>query len=208
MNYFNKRTQEEYDIIKDWCRDDIPSKPSRYGELVMKAANLAHQRKKSTISTGCTEEEAKLLDLFECSIIDGKRFNEETYNGPFIEWSSDLCFAIDAHYCEGYLEFYLSVGCGSCIDCRFTKHTKLRTYSYETLMTILREKLKVYKKRMAVIKKEQKERQKKLDDLEGKLAAVNTSNALMQIFGLRMDDESLKKVQGWQNEYEQLKKSK
>lgn len=46
----------------------------------------------------------------------------------------------------------------------------------------------------------------KKKELEGRLAGVDTANALMGIFGLKLCKESKKKVKAWKKALEKLKK--
>ena len=45
----------------------------------------------------------------------------------------------------------------------------------------------------------------KKEELEGRLRAVDTANALMDIFGFKMNEESEEKVKSWVEEFKKLK---
>jgi hypothetical protein len=70
---------------------------------------------------------------------------------------------------------------------------------------LIEHKYKIYKKRVKKIYTETQEAETKKAELTKTLSAVDTANALMSIFGLKMDKESEKKVDDWRKEYERAK---
>jgi len=116
-------------------------------------------------------------------------------------------YAIPAYYYEGYLVFHLHVGCGSCMTCEFTTRVPkdVPIYTYDKLAMLIEHKYKIYKKHVKKIYTETQEAEAKKAELSKTLSAVDTANALMSIFGLKMDKESEKKVNDWRKELENAK---
>ena len=52
--------------------------------------------------------------------------------------------------------------------------------------------------------KEQEEVDKQINEIKTKLASVDTANTLMGIFGLKLDEESNKKIEQWKEDLEKL----
>ena len=119
MNYMDKRTIEQFEIIKSWAVNEYP-KQGRYKQLVDAAVKAKRSKKHRHLDTDYSEEERKLMDIFYLMILDGKSFSDEpTPSSGYFETVDD--FAIEAFYCEGYLRFRLSVGCGSYMTCEYVR---------------------------------------------------------------------------------------
>ena len=118
-------------------------------------------------------------------------------------------FAVDAFYCEGYLRFRLSVGCGSYMTCEYVRTVpkKLTVYSYDHLLELIDLKYRIFKKHVEAIEKRIKDAQARQDELQKTLAAIDAANTLMSIFGLKMDEASEQKVAEWRRELELAKKT-
>ena len=206
MNYMDKCTLEQFDIIKSWAVNEYPNQ-GRYKQLVDAAVKAKRSKKHRHLDTDYSEEERKLMDIFYLMILDGKSFNDEpTPSSGYFETADD--FAVEAYYREGYLRFRLSVGCGSYMTCEYVRTVpkKLPVYSCDHLFEIIDIKYDVFKKHVEEIEKKNKEAQARKDELQKTLAAVDTANTLMSIFGLHLDEESEQKVIGWRQELEQVKK--
>jgi hypothetical protein len=206
MNYLDKRTIEKFEIIQQWAVCDQPSQ-NRYKQLVDAAVKAKRSKKHHHLDTDYSEEERKLMDIFYLMILDDKSFTDEPNPSMgYFETVDD--FAVEAFYCEGYLRFRLSVGCGSYMTCEYVRTVpkKLTVYSYDHLLELIDLKYSIFKKHVAAIEKRIKDAQARQAELQKTLAAVDTANTLMSIFGLRMDEASEQKVIEWRKELEQVRK--
>ena len=201
MNYLEKRTLEKFEIIKQWASQN------RYQQLVDAAVKAKRRKTHRHLDTEYSLEEQKLMDIFYLLILDSKSFNDEPNPSMgYFETVDD--FAVEAFYCEGYLRFRLSVGCGSYLTCEYVRTVpkKLTVYSYDHLHELIDLKYRIFKKHVDAIEKRIKDAQARKDELKKTLAAVDTANTLMSIFGLHLDEASEQKVVEWRNELEQVKK--
>lgn len=206
MNYLDKRTIEKFEIIKSWSVNEYP-KEGRYKQLVDAAVKAKRSKTHRRLDTDYSEEERKLMDIFYLMILDSKSFNDEPNPSMgYFETATD--FAVEAFYRSGYLRFRLSVGCGSYMTCEYVRTVPkdLPVYSCNHLFEIIDIKYDIYKKHVAMIEKKIKDAQARQDELKKTLAAVDTANTLMSIFGLRMDEASEQKVIEWRKELEQVRK--
>ena len=206
MNYMDKRTIEQFDIIKPWAVRNQPCQ-NRYKQLVDAAVKAKRSKKHRHLDTDYSEEERKIMDIFYLMILDGKSFNDEP--NPSMGYFDTLDdFAVEAFYCEGYLRFRLSVGCGSYMTCEYVRTVpkKLTVYSYDHLLELIDIKYRIYKKHAEEIERRVKDAQARKDELQKKLSAVDTANTLMSIFGLSLDSDSKKKIDDWKTEYSTLEK--
>ena len=202
--YLETRTKEEYALLKEWDRQDIPCQPSKFYQLVLAAANAS--KKHTRILSDYSEAEAKLIDIFESSILFGKSFGDEDIPGGYMKWGDDMCFAIEAHYIDGFLEFDLHTGCGSYIGCTYVKKTKYRTYTYEYFKNLISYKVKAYRKGLARIKKASEPRDKRIAELSQKLAMATALETLSDALGFKISAADRKKLDKWQAEIAQLKR--
>lgn len=202
--YLEQRTKEEYALLKEWDRQDIPCQPSKFYQLVLAAANA--NKKHTRILSDYSEAEAKLTDIFERSILFGKSFVDENIPEGYMTWGDDMCFAIEAHYIEGFLEFYLHTGCGSYIGCAYVKKTKLRTYKYEYFKNLIAQKVKAYRKGLARIKKANEPRDERIAELSQKLAMATAVATLSDALGFKISAADRKKINKWQAEITQLRR--
>ena len=201
MNYLEKRTLEKFEIIKQWASQN------RYQQLVDAAVKAKRRKTHRHLDTEYSLEEQKLMDIFYLLILDSKSFNDEPNPSMgYFETVDD--FAVEAFYCEGYLRFRLSVGCGSYLTCEYVRTVpkKLTVYSYDHLHELIDLKYRIFKKHVDAIEKRIKDAQARKDELKKTLAAVDTANTLMSIFGLHLDEASEQKVIEWRKELEQVKK--
>jgi hypothetical protein len=201
MMYVDKRTIEQFEIIQPWAN------PNRYKQLVDAAVKAKRSKKHRHLDTDYSEEERKLMDIFYIMILDDKSFSDEpTPSMGYFDTVDD--FAVEAFFCEGYLRFRLSVDCGSYMTCEYVRKVPngLPVYSYDHLRELIVLKHCIFKKHVDAIEKRIKEAQARKDDLQKTLAAVDTANTLMSIFGLSLDSDSKKKIDDWKTEYFTLEK--
>lgn len=206
MKYTEQLIVEYNDIIQEWLKEDGYGRPRKFFKLIDHVQSI-RRKKRNYISSNFSDWEASMLDLFERSILDSKRFSDEKeVTSGYIEWGEDCCFALSCGpYCEGYLEFYLHTGQGSCIECTYAKRTKLkRIYSYDFFHTLLVEKGRVYAKHVRQIRKEEKERLEKLAAHNKDVTILNNLIAILHLYGLQLDTASKKKVAAMNTEYRQL----
>lgn len=206
MNYLDKRTLEKFDIIKQWAVCDQPSQ-NRYKQLVDAAVKAKRSKTHRRLDTEYSLEEQTLMDIFYLMIFDSKSFLDEP-NPSMGYFDTVDDFAVDAFYCEGYLRFRLSVGCGSYMTCEYVRTVpkELTVYSYDHLLELINLKYHIFKKHVNTIEKRIEEAQAHQASLQKTLAAVDAATTLMSIFGLKMDEASEQKVIGWRKELEQVKK--
>lgn len=207
MNYLDKHTIERFEILQEWHNANMPDAPSRYKQLVDAAVKAKRSKKHRHLDTEYSLEEQKLMDIFYLMILDSKSFSDEpTPSSGYFETADD--FAVDAFYCEGYLRFRLSVGCGSYMTCEYVRTVpkNLTVYSYDHLIELIDIKYRIFKKHVKAIETRTKEAQARKDELQKTLSAVDTANTLMSIFGLHLDEASEQKVVEWRKELEQVKK--
>lgn len=206
MNYLDKRTIEQFEIIKSWAVNEHPNQ-GRYEQLVDAAVKAKRSKTHRHLDTDYSEEERKLIDIFYLMILDSKSFSDEpTPSHGYFKTADD--FAVEAFYRQGYLRFRLSVGCGSYMTCEYVRTVpkKLPVYSCNHLFEIIDIKYDVFKKHVEAIEKKTKDAQARKAELQKTLSAVDTANTLMSIFGLHLDEASEQKVVEWRKELEQVKK--
>lgn len=118
------------------------------------------------------------------------------------DWSGKLIVKLSP-LSNVFLEFTLWVGCGSFIGVhKSTDSFKEGEYvTYRDLVVLAQFRIEQYDRHIADLEK----KQAKQDDLEKKLRAVEAANSLMDVFGLKLDKESQKKVEQWQKELEDVR---
>lgn len=207
MNYTDKCTIENFEIIKPWTVRDQPCQPSRYMQLVDAAVKAKRSKTHRHLDTEHSLEEQTLMDIFYRMFFTSRSFNDEpSPSMGYFDIVDD--FAVEAFYCEGYLRFRLSVGCGSYMTCEYVRTIPktLTVYSYTHLLELIDLKYRIYKKHVDAIEKRIKDAQARKDELQKTLTAVDTANTLMSIFGLSLDSDSKKKIDDWKTEYSTLEK--
>ena len=207
MNYIDKHTLENFDIIKPWAVRDQPCQPSRYKQLVDAAVKAKHSKMHRHLDTEYSLEEQNLMDIFYLMFFTSKSFSDEpSPSMGYFETVDD--FAVEAFYCEGYLRFRLAIGCGSYMTCEYVRTVpkKLTVYSYDHLLELIDLKYRIYKRHADAIEKRTKNAQARQAELQKTLSAVDTANTVMSIFGLHLDEASEQKVVEWRKELEQVKK--
>lgn len=206
MNYLKQKTVDEFKILQEWHKADKPNATSRYKQLADAAYKAKRSKTHVMINTEYSTEEDRLLDVFYQGILCQKSFGtEKVPKCGYLPYSSP--YAIPAFYYEGYLLFNLHIGCGSSMTCEYTKRVPkdVTIFTYDKLVTLIEHKYKVYKKQTNKIYTEVVEAEKTKAELTKTLSAVDTANALMSIFGLKLDEASEQKVIGWRKELELAK---
>lgn len=206
MNYIEKNEIEHYELLKKWIAPDLPGNPSMYCQLVTEAERLSKSRKEGKYISTDDENGRELLGLFYTSLLDTPSFTDEPPL-PYLDWGKTHEYAVEARYVDGYLEFSLSVGFGSCVMCKYVKKTKLPIYTYDRFYSVLSGKYQIHAKHARTIRKVEKERVARKSELDKTLAAVNAASALMEIYGLKLDKESRDKVDGWKKEHNEIMKN-
>ena len=79
------------------------------------------------------------------------------------------------------------------------------SYGIEFVTDIARLELLFLEHKLKDMQDTEDKKQTEIKEIEGRIKAVDTANALMDIFGLKMDNESKLKVQSWKDRIEELK---
>ena len=79
------------------------------------------------------------------------------------------------------------------------------SYGIEFVIDIARQKLLFLEHKLKGMQDIEDKKRAEIKEIEGRIKAVDTANALMDIFGLKMDNESKLKVQSWKDRIEELK---
>lgn len=79
------------------------------------------------------------------------------------------------------------------------------SYGIEFVKDIARLELLFLEHKLKGMQDTEDTKQAEIKEIEGRIKAVDTANALMDIFGLKMDNESKQKVQSWKDRIEELK---
>lgn len=196
MDYIKQRILDEHEMLKEWAFC------GKYRTLVEAAKKAASGRKHRFLTTD-DENERKLMDIFYTSLLDTPSFKDEP-ELPYLDWGEEHCYAVEAHFEPGYLEFCLSVGCGSFVTCKYVKKTNMRVYLFSQFQDVVLGKKNCHSFHAALIKAELEKDTKRKAELEKTLASVNAASALMDIFGLKMDAKSVNKVAKWNTEFQEL----
>jgi hypothetical protein len=177
-----------------------------FGQLMDYATSIK-RKKRNYLSTEYDDKESSLLDLFTKGILDAESFKDEKkLTEGYLLWGEQYSFALSCGpYGDGWLEFYLSIGQGSHIACRYVKRTKLTNlYSYDFFSRLIKEKARVFGVHAKQIRKEEKERREKADALNKDVTILNNLIAILHLYGLQLDTASKKKVAAMNTEYRQL----
>ena len=79
------------------------------------------------------------------------------------------------------------------------------SYGIEFVTDIAKKELLFLENKLKGMQDTEDKKQAEIKEIEGRIKAVDTANALMDIFGLKMDNESKQKVQSWKDRIEELK---
>lgn len=166
-------------------------------------------------------------NLFLWSLHDtlmSKKYNEDP-NSIFMNWETDdeneyhhYIFMHDENY---FYRLNLFVGQGTEItfECLgphkkpglsktviFGDNKKVKdSYGVEFVTDIAKQELLFLEHKLKGMQDTEDTKQAEIKEIEGRIKAVDTANALMDIFGLKMDNESIQKVQSWKDRIEELK---
>jgi len=206
MTYIENLITQYSDILEEWAREDVPDNRGMFGQLVDYAKSIK-RKKRNYLSTEYDDKESSLLSLFTKNILEAESFNDEKKRTEgYIVWGDQCSFALSCGpYGDGWLEFYLYIGQGSHIECRYVKRTKLTNlYSYDFFSRLIKEKARVFGVHARQIRKEEKERLEKSAALNKDVTILNNLIAILHLYGLQLDTASKKKVAAMNTEYRQL----
>lgn len=153
-----------------------------------------------------------------------KTYNDDP-NSIFISWETDdenkyhhyILMHDDSHFYR--LNMYVGQGTEISFEC-LGPHKKLGlsesvifgdgkkskdSYSIEFVTDIARQELLFLEHKLKGMQDTEDKKQTEIKEIEGRIKAVDTANALMDIFGLKMDNKSKQKVQSWKDRIEELK---
>ena len=207
MNFLLKRLHEEVNDLKTIF------------EALPKLTELAVKKQ--------VVEQWEHPDLFRWSLHDSlmsKTYNDDP-NFSFINWETDdeneYHHYIFMHDDNNFYRLNLYVGQGTEItfECLgphkkpglsksviFGDNKKIKdSYGIEFVTDIARQELLFLEHKLKGMQDTEDKKQAEIKEIEGRITAVNTANALMDIFGLKMDNESKQKVQSWKDRIEELK---
>ena len=207
MNFLLKRLQEEVNDLKTIF------------EALPKLTELAVKKQ--------VVEQWEHPDLFLWSLHDtlmSKTYNDDP-NFSFINWEIDdeneYHHYIIMHDDNNFYRLNMYVGQGTEIsfEC-LGPHKKpglskslivgdgkesKDSYGIEFVTDIARKELLFLENKLKGMQDTEDKKQAEIKEIEGRIKAVDTANALMDIFGLKMDNESKQKVQSWKDRIEKLK---
>lgn len=166
-------------------------------------------------------------NLFRWSLHDtlmSKTYNDDP-NSIFMSWESDdkneyyhyILMHDDNYFYR--LNMYVGQGTDISFECLgphkkpglsksviFGDNKKIKdSYGIEFVTDIARQELLFLEHKLKGMQDTEDKKQAEIKEIEGRITAVNTANALMDIFGLKMDNESKQKVQSWKDRIEELK---
>lgn len=207
MNFLLKRLQEEVNDLKTIF------------EALPKLTKLAVKKQ--------VVEQWEHPDLFRWSLHDSlmsKTYNDDP-NFSFINWETDdeneyhhyIIMHDDKHSYK--LNMYVGQGTDISFECiglhkkpGYSKSVisvngkKIKnSYGIEFVTDIARKELLFLENKLKGMQDTEDKKQAEIKEIEGRIKAVDTANALMDIFGLKMDNESKQKVQSWKDRIEELK---
>lgn len=114
----------------------------------------------------------------------------------YVGQGTDISFeCIGSHKKSGYSKSVISVN---------GKKIK-NSYGIEFVTDIARQELLFLEHKLKGMQDTEDKKQAEIKEIEGRIKAVDTANALMDIFGLKMDNKSKQKVQSWKDRIEELK---
>lgn len=207
MNFLLARLQEETNDLKTIF------------EALPKLTKLAVKKQ--------VVEQWEHSDLFLWSYHDtlmSKTYNEDP-NSIFMSWETDdeneyhhYIFMHDDNYFYR-LNMYVGQGTEISFEC-LGPHKKpglsksvisgdgkkiKDSYGIEFVTDIARQEILFLEHKLKGMQDTEDKKQAEIKEIEGRIKAVDTANALMDIFGLKMDNESKQKVQSWKDRIEELK---
>lgn len=153
-----------------------------------------------------------------------KTYNDDP-NSIFMDWETDdeneyhhYIFMHDDNYFYR-LNMYVGQGTDISFEClgphKKPGHSKTvitdkdkkakDSYGIEFVTDLARLELLFLEHKLKGMQDTEDKKQTEIKEIEGRIKAVDTANALMDIFGLKMDNESKQKVQSWKDRIEELK---
>ena len=207
MNFLLARLQEETNDLKTIF------------EALPKLTKLAVKKQ--------VVEQWEHADLFLWTLHDtlmSKTYTEDP-NSLFMQWETDdeneyyhyIIMHDDKHFYR--LNMYVGQGTDINFEC-LGPHKKpglsktvipgdgknsKDSYGIEFVTDIARQELLFLEHKLKGMQDTEDKKQAEIKEIEGRIKAVDTANALMDIFGLKMDNESKQKVQSWKDRIEELK---
>lgn len=207
MNFLLNRLQEEIKDLKTIF------------EALPKLTNMAVKKQ--------VVEQWEHPDLFQWSLHDSlmsKTYNDDP-NFSFINWETNdeneyyhyIIMHDDNYFYR--LNMYVGQGTEISFEC-LGPHKKpglskslivgdgkqsKDSYGIEFVTDIAKKELLFLENKLKGMQDIEDKKQAEIKEIEGRIKAVDTANALMDIFGLKMDNESKQKVQSWKDRIEELK---
>lgn len=197
MKYFNDNLKEEIANLENF-KSDI--------DKLMKLADAGE-----TVESWNNEA---LFRWLEHDSLFSKKYEDEP--GECLEWTNIGDYSNVVEICDAprYRHYILQMNYGQGTDFAFyacdneefqkVNPVYIKSYTLEFVIDIVRTKLDFLKKKLCVLqaKAESADKDDNKEELRKKLTAVDTANALMSIFGLKLDSESEEKVKSWRKQFE------
>ena len=146
-----------------------------------------------------------------------KEYEDEP--GECLEWTDTGDYGNAVEICDAprYRHYILQMNYGqgtdfafyACDDdkdwAEFQKVNPVKSYSLEFVIDVAHVKLTFLKKKLCILqaKAASADKDDSKEELCKKLSAVDTANALISMFGLKLDSESEEKVKSWREQYEE-----
>lgn len=141
-----------------------------------------------------------------------KSYTDETCE--LLKWKEINSYNLVTYFCSDDCNDYYMVqmGIGQGTELSFhklsqeeiTKEIKDISVPEIGLYSLVKIKLDYLKSKLESWSKKYQETQKAITEYQKRLRAVDAANALMEIFDLKMSDESIQKVETWKQELEKL----
>ena len=198
MNYFIKKLEEEISDLEHFNTDI---------QKLMEKAD-----KGDTVESWDNEE---LFRWTKHDSLFSKTYKDET--GDRLEWSETGPHSMSVEICDTarFKYYLLDMNYGQGTDFafygydderdrkKFNKKYHVESYTLDFVIAVCHSKLIFLQTKLAALKAKTVDSDKK-DELMKKLSAVDTANALMSIFGLKLDKDSQEKVESWRKQYDNL----
>ena len=138
-----------------------------------------------------------------------KKYNDEP-DYTLLKWESD---SVDEyHYfvilndTQYFYKINMYVGHGTVMNFELLEeNSALAQASIDMVVDMAKYKLEYLEKKLRLLQEAENRKECEIKEIETRLRSVDTANALMDIFGLKMDKESEEKVQSWKDRIEELK---
>ena len=214
LKYFLDDYKEKREILKDFLNNDYFDGVKDYldEKFFDKDYFKSIEKMLDSDANPSSEGSPELFRWLNVVLHDGKVFLDDDkyaltldwrYNPDYKDsddWSGKLNVKIDE---DTVLCYTLWVSCGSFISVvkKNLKDCDIVDCEAKDLYEVAKYRLEQYEKHIA----DMEAKYEKEESIKKKLQAVDTANTLMNVFGLKLDEESQKKVEQWKKELSRFK---